>query len=159
MIKRINYLIGIVLLALLVGSLFLYFSGREKTDTLENSGKEKLAHCLEGKGVRIYTIASCPHCVRQKEIFGSAFSKMEHVDCSKLSSACTDAGINQVPTWVFPQELEIDKKLLSCKECREQNNGVFCRETCYTFIDEKNEFRITGFMELKELSNVTNCLF
>jgi len=154
MVRRGIYLIGIILL---IGISFFYFSRRESSTSPEDSRKEGLATCLSEKAIKVYTITTCSHCSRQKEIFGLAFSKISHIDCSKSLKMCTEIGIDSVPTWGFPREVNIDQKVLSCEECTRQENGFFCEEPCYTFWEGENEFRITGFMELEQLSKITDC--
>jgi Zn ribbon nucleic-acid-binding protein len=66
-----------------------------------------LAECLTQKGVKMYGAYWCPHCQKQKKIFGKAFSKVDYVECAVPGNpqqqvpACQDAGITGYPTWVF----------------------------------------------------------
>ncbi len=49
----------------------------------------------------------CPHCVEQKELFGSAFDQVPYVECSPngqgtpQAEACNEAGIQSYPTWLI----------------------------------------------------------
>lgn len=67
----------------------------------------ELAQCLTDKGVKMYGAYWCPHCQKQKKLFGKAFSKVDYVECAVPGSpqsqvpACKDAGITGYPTWVF----------------------------------------------------------
>ena len=43
----------------------------------------ELAKAMQAKGIKMYGAYWCPHCARQKEIFGQeAFSYIEYVECS-----------------------------------------------------------------------------
>ena len=65
------------------------------------------AQCLTAKGVTMYGASWCPHCARQKELFGRAFRYATYVECAlpgnpnAQTRQCTDAGIQGYPTWVF----------------------------------------------------------
>lgn len=46
----------------------------------------------------------CPHCTRQKEMFGSAFKDINYVECDPRGenprpNLCRDAGVKGYPTW------------------------------------------------------------
>lgn len=62
---------------------------------------DDLAQCLTDKGVQMYGAHWCSACAQQKELFGSAFRKVEYVECSSPGSRtfdlCTD--ITSTPTW------------------------------------------------------------
>lgn len=66
-----------------------------------------LAECLTSKGAKMYGAYWCPHCQKQKKMFGKAFSKVDYVECAMPGNpqqqvpACQDAGITGYPTWVF----------------------------------------------------------
>ncbi|OGL66527.1 hypothetical protein A2856_02440 [Candidatus Uhrbacteria bacterium RIFCSPHIGHO2_01_FULL_63_20] len=68
---------------------------------------DALAQCLTEKGVVMYGAWWCPHCTKQKTLFGTSFSKVNYVECSPggtkaMSQQCKDDGIEGYPTWVFP---------------------------------------------------------
>lgn len=69
---------------------------------------DDFAFCLSEKGVTMYGAWWCPHCARQKALFGTAFDQVTYVECSENGSksfnaqACTDVGIGDtygVPLW------------------------------------------------------------
>lgn len=67
---------------------------------------DTFAQCLTDKGVKMYGAWWCPHCTNQKELFGTAFSKVNYTECSapnsqSMNQTCTDAGITGFPTWEF----------------------------------------------------------
>ncbi|TAK03777.1 hypothetical protein EPO34_01270 [Patescibacteria group bacterium] len=65
------------------------------------------AQCLTEKGAKMYGAWWCPHCTKQKALFGNAFSKVDYVECSPggtkaMSQKCKDDGVEGYPTWTFP---------------------------------------------------------
>jgi hypothetical protein len=69
--------------------------------------REALAQCLTDKGARFYGAYWCPHCARQKKLFGRAISKVTYVECAipgntqAQTQQCKDANITGYPTWIF----------------------------------------------------------
>ncbi|MBI4435611.1 hypothetical protein HY630_02980 [Candidatus Uhrbacteria bacterium] len=63
------------------------------------------AQCLTDSGVTMYGAWWCPHCSRQKDVFGSAFDYVNYIECSTaartMNQTCRDAGIEGYPTWDF----------------------------------------------------------
>lgn len=65
------------------------------------------AQCLTEKGAKMYGAWWCPHCTKQKALFGNAFGEIDYVECSPgqtkvMSPQCKDDGIEGYPTWTFP---------------------------------------------------------
>ncbi len=76
-----------------------------------NISPEKLAKCLSAKGVKMYGDFRCPHCARQKALFGDAVKYLPYVECGTpgkpmagpfQQGVCRDLQITKYPTWVFP---------------------------------------------------------
>ena len=72
-----------------------------------SSNHDALASCLTEKGVKMYGAFWCPHCERQKDMFGSSFEKINYTECSLpdrsgQTKACIDKNIEKYPTWEFP---------------------------------------------------------
>jgi glutaredoxin len=59
------------------------------------------AQCLAKKKVVMYGADSCPHCQRQKAMFGPAFKYVTYVECHDNPKVCLDKKIKGYPTWVF----------------------------------------------------------
>lgn len=64
------------------------------------------AQCLTEKGVKMWGAWWCPHCKSQKELFGSAFTYVDYIECSlpgsqSMIATCQEAGIKGYPTWEF----------------------------------------------------------
>ncbi len=62
---------------------------------------DQLARCLTRNGVKMYGLATCPHCQSQKDEFGNSFRYVNYVECTENRRTCMDAGIRSVPAWVF----------------------------------------------------------
>jgi hypothetical protein len=63
---------------------------------------DAFAQCLTQKGVVMYGTYSCPHCQDEKAAFGDSFKYINYVECTVETDKCTAAGIESVPTWIFP---------------------------------------------------------
>lgn len=68
--------------------------------------REAFARCLTDRGARLYSAHWCGYCQRQAELFGPAFARVTHIECSppgatEQAPACREAGIEAYPTWVF----------------------------------------------------------
>ncbi len=79
-----------------------------------------LARCLDEKGFKFYGAYWCPHCVQQKELFGSSADELPYIECSLPNNAgqtavCAQAGIMSYPTWELPSGKRIEG-LISIEE-------------------------------------------
>jgi glutaredoxin len=68
------------------------------------SAELALAQHLSSIGARMYGAYWCPYCSRQEDLFGSAFSEIEYVECDPRGEnaqpqLCRSAGIQGYPTW------------------------------------------------------------
>lgn len=60
----------------------------------------------------MYGTETCPHCQKQKEMFGEYFENIEYVECSEEQQICRDSGIPGVPHWkIEGQDYKGTKKL------------------------------------------------
>ncbi len=61
---------------------------------------EKLAQDLTDAGWIMYGKSACGWCVRQKDLFGGAFAKINYVECSAdgMKEVCAVAGVTGTPT-------------------------------------------------------------
>lgn len=87
----------VVWLAIL-SSVILLMAGCGQTSSVQTT---KLAQCMTNKGVTMYGTSRCPHCQKQKELFGEGFSKVNFVDCDNDKNTCALAGVKWYPTWAF----------------------------------------------------------
>jgi uncharacterized membrane protein/glutaredoxin len=66
-----------------------------------------LADHLAARGAAVYGGFRCPHCHRQKQLFGlAAMHRLKYVECDPRSpeadrAACDQAGVKSYPTWVI----------------------------------------------------------
>ncbi len=73
------------------------------------SGPGKLdgfAQCLKDKGAEFYGAFWCPHCKKQKEMFGLSQKLLPYNECStpdgrSQNQLCNDKKIESYPTWIF----------------------------------------------------------
>jgi len=97
-----KFIIFIVLVILIVGG-FGAYSG------LKTRGPGKLdgfAQCLKTSGAQFYGAFWCPHCQKQKELFGSSKQYLPYIECSTsdgqgTNQICKDKKIEGFPTWLF----------------------------------------------------------
>jgi hypothetical protein len=84
---------------------------------------DNFAKCLAEKGVELYVSKTCPHCARQKEMFGASLQYLKYFDCLDNPEICIKKGVEVVPTWILPngekllgvQSLEILSQKTECK--------------------------------------------
>ena len=92
------YTIGlIVLIAAIIVVLWLVSTPKQGNASLDG-----FAQCIAQKNITMYGLATCPHCQNQKAEFGPSFKYVNYVECTQQAEKCTAEGIEQVPTWVFP---------------------------------------------------------
>ncbi len=114
---------GIAVLAV-VG--LIAFGAQEKANT--PSELDGFAQCLTESGATMYGAWWCPHCDRQKDLFGSAIKGVNYVECSdapsrSMNQTCKDAGVEGYPMWELgdgsrhggEQPLEILAELTGCE--------------------------------------------
>jgi thiol-disulfide isomerase/thioredoxin len=115
---------GIVVLLIAVGAVLFVVSGNgtpnaspstaagtsvASTTVLATSDSKvvQLAQCMKESGAVFYGAFWCPHCMRQKELFGEeAMSALAYVECStsdgkSQTQICKDKKIESYPTWEF----------------------------------------------------------
>lgn len=95
----ILWIVGTIIVA---GSLigFLVYEGKKPGQY------DQVAQCINDSGAKFYGAWWCPHCQRQKAMFGKSGKKLPYVECQtqdqKQMQVCIDAKIEGYPTWVFP---------------------------------------------------------
>lgn len=73
---------------------------------------DDFARCLTEKGVVMYGSKYCPHCLNQKEMFGTSFQYINYVECTEDSNLCTEKGITAVPAWSINGNLYTGEKTI-----------------------------------------------
>ncbi len=104
--KIIIFAIALILI-LLVGVIvsFYVFSqnkNQEIVDNLPISKIDKFADCLSKTGIIMYGNDFCPACKKQRRMFSQSFRFINYVNCMLEPQKCIDKKINNIPTWVFP---------------------------------------------------------
>jgi len=111
--RRANILTAIIVLVVVfvVGSvIYVNRSGNGSGPAPSSPETAALAECLTQKGAKMYGAYWCAHCKEQKQLFGSAFEKIDYIECSapgnpqQQSQACKDADVSSYPTWVFADQ-------------------------------------------------------
>ena len=97
--KQGKFIIGILVILIIVGIGF--WAGNKP-------GKyAPLTQCLKEKGVKMFGAFWCPHCQKQKAMFGVDAKTLPYVECSNpdgktQTQICIDNKIESYPTWEFP---------------------------------------------------------
>lgn len=68
------------------------------------SYESQLAEYLSSTGAKMYGAYWCPHCARQKQLFGNAAQLVPYVECDARGAnaqiaLCDQAAISAYPTW------------------------------------------------------------
>lgn len=114
---------GVLVLLVAVGAILFVMSGNEaptatpsasldsaaSTTPLATSDNRvvQLAQCLKDSGAVFYGAFWCPHCIRQKELFGKeGVAALAYVECAtpdgnSQTQICRDKKIESYPTWEF----------------------------------------------------------
>lgn len=104
--NKTAFIFFLILVALGIG-LLAYPSFRNGPTNLGS-----FASCLKDKGVLFYGAFWCPHCQKQKTIFGNAADQLPYVECSTpdgqgQTQVCIDKNIHGYPTWIFPDKTQL----------------------------------------------------
>lgn len=67
------------------------------------------AQCIADKGAKFYGAFWCPHCQKQKALFGGSAKLLPYVECSlpdgkTRTQVCIDQGIESYPTWILSDD-------------------------------------------------------
>lgn len=92
--------LGLIKLLLVYGS----EQGEKKSETDHKSDPitiEDFAKCLSEKGMVMYGVDTCEYCQTQKKMFGSAFSKVNYINCEFEQSTCAKENIFTYPVWTY----------------------------------------------------------
>jgi hypothetical protein len=96
--KGMNQGIAVILIIIAVIALVVsYLKLKDQFGTTINY--DNFAKCLTEKNVVMYGSETCPHCQNQKKMFGDSFQYINYVECSENPSACTEKGVQYIPTW------------------------------------------------------------
>jgi len=89
---------SILAILILIGGILWYQKTPGELDTF--------AQCLDEQGTKFYGAFWCPHCQKQKALFGKSEKYLPYIECSspdgrKQLDICIEAGIKGYPTWEF----------------------------------------------------------
>jgi glutaredoxin len=93
--------------AIIVALLHLHYAGYiGKAPGPEDPWIRGLAEHLSRTDAKFYGASWCPHCIEQKELFGSSGRRLPYIECSaggagKQTAVCNEAGVKNYPTWVI----------------------------------------------------------
>ena len=82
------------------------------------------AKCLAQKGITMYGAEWCSHCQEEEALFADAFKLVPYIDCPKQPKECLALGINNYPTWLFPDGKKIEG-FMSLEKLAEESGCVF----------------------------------
>lgn len=69
---------------------------------------DKFAKCLTVAGAKLYTTSWCPHCKKQKAMFGDSLKHLKLFECDTAGAKeCEAKGVQGVPAWEFPNSKEL----------------------------------------------------
>lgn len=104
---------------LLVVTLHLNYAGLwANTPRPEDPWIRGLAEHLTKTDAKFYGASWCPHCIDQKEMFGSSVERIPYVECSPNGRSqpqakdCSDAGIRSYPTWIINGQRHVGAQAL-----------------------------------------------
>jgi len=120
---RLAYcLITVIVIFAVAGGVLVWIYQKNQPST--PSTLDAFVKCLEDKGVKFYGAFWCPHCQREKALFGSSEKYLPYVECSTPDGndqlqVCIQENIKAYPTWQFSdgsrQEGELTLRELSEK--------------------------------------------
>lgn len=91
----------LIFLIIVAGGVWFGFVKTPESKTISNPKIDAFAKCLTQKGVVMYGAYWCPHCQRQKKLFGGSFQYINYVECTKDVKKCQEKKIEGYPTWIF----------------------------------------------------------
>jgi len=106
--------IGILVAAIVLVGGFVYLARPKPQRDLTI-----LAQCLAEKQVTMYGAYWCPHCQRQKQMFGDAWQYVPYVECTQETQKCLDMEVKGYPTWIWPDGKKLEGELSAEKLAEE----------------------------------------
>ena len=93
-------IIGYVILGIVVIAIGFGVYLNIHSETKSSAGVDQFAQCLASKNITMYGAAWCPHCQKEKALFGASFKYVPYVECPDNTKLCEDKGISGYPTWI-----------------------------------------------------------
>ncbi len=93
--------VGLIFVLLVIGSLYFWYK-----DSKAPGQYDEFAKCLGDKGLKFYGAFWCPHCQKEKALFGKSKQYLPYVECSTAdgngqTQICKDKGVTGYPTWEY----------------------------------------------------------
>lgn len=83
------------------------FAGCAQPTPTENL--DEFAQCLTTKWAVMYGSKTCPHCLKQKAMFGDSFQYITYVECTQEAERCgNELEWNSVPAWKFADWTQVE---------------------------------------------------
>lgn len=135
--KKINILVYIMFFISLIFGSFVFAGCSQASDPeIDNFAK-----CLTEKGSTMYGVFWCPHCAKQKKMFGSSFKLVNYVECD---ARCIRDENNKLPTYC-------NGNIGNPKLCNQKNVKLYPH---WEFIGKTNQ---EGVMLFEQLAAKTGC--
>lgn len=83
----------------IVATTTLAWCGATPSTSYSSGSLDTFAQCLTNAGAKMFGLATCGHCQKQKALFGASFAKINYTDCKTNPTACST--FQSVPTWEF----------------------------------------------------------
>lgn len=101
--NKIKIFIGVIIF-LILGTIFTAVLRGRDGNSNQPGKYDTFAMCLKEKGAVFYGAFWCPHCQKQKKLFGSSAKLLPYVECSTPNAMdtvqiCKDKNIEGYPTW------------------------------------------------------------
>jgi len=103
-----------VIAAIVIVLIVAAYSAKERSVSgcaIDENNIDEFAKYLTSKGIKMYGSAFCPHCAKQKEIFGESFKYIDYVECTENADLCRD--LIGVPAWKINGKIYYGTKSLS----------------------------------------------
>ena len=97
--QKLNKVFGGLLIVLIFVAFSIWFA--EAFKNVPQGKYDNFAQCLTDKGVTMYGADWCPHCQNEKKAFGDSFRLITYVECPDNPQQCTDANVENYPTWIL----------------------------------------------------------
>ncbi len=106
------YLIAVIIVLAIIAGIYYYRNINSNPDIID----KKTAECIASKSA-LYVQTGCPHCKIQEDMFGEYLDSLNIIDCLNSPDKCTEAGVEQIPTWIIAGQKHIGIRTI--KELKE----------------------------------------
>jgi hypothetical protein len=118
---------AIVLVAIaIIGVLGSGITGLTVIKQKKEYNLDAFAQCLTKQNITMYGAYWCPHCLNEKEAFGTSWQYVQYIECDAKGpngnpDLCKQMGVEGYPTWIIdgvkmPGEMTLEK-LAQLSQC------------------------------------------